>query len=199
MAYDLRGFNVISFYTPDYSEVAARLKKSCVDLGITHEIMAVPSKGSWVAGCAFKPKFIRQMWELSKKPVIWVDADAIIRKHPDYFNWLTSDIAVHFRNDKRYKNELLSGTVFFNKTEGAWRIINEWVKTQEQAPDTWDQRTLQQVVEGLDNISVYRLPASYTQIYDTMKDRGEPVIEHFQESRAKDKTARAYNMINNNP
>lgn len=193
------GFNLISFYTPDYAEVAERLKCSCKLFNITSEILEVPSKGSWLNGVAFKPKFIQQMWKLSAKPVVWVDADAVVKKYPSYFDWITSDVACHFRNDKRYQNELLSGTLFFNKTEGANRIINKWVELQEKEPETWDQRTLQKIIETESEYSLYRLPASYTQIYDTMKDRGEPVIEHFQESRTKDKTARAYNMVNGNP
>jgi hypothetical protein len=146
------GFKIVSFYTPDYTEVAQRLINTCNALGLQHQIEAVPPKGSWVQGCAFKPKFVREMWENSTTPIVWVDADAMIRKAPILFSQITADIGVHFRCDKRYKNELLSGTVFFNKTEGAWKIINEWVKHQSEQIDTWDQRTLQQTVESLENI-----------------------------------------------
>lgn len=199
MGLSSHGFNLISFYTPDYKAVADRLRCSCDIFDIQHEILEVPHQGTWLKGVAYKPKFIQQMWRLSAKPIVWVDADAVIKKHPYYFELIKTDIAVHFRSDKRYKNELLSGTMFFNKTEGAKRIIDKWVALQEKEPEVWDQRTLQSVVESEESISVYRLPASYTQIYDTMADRGEPVIEHYQESRNKDKTAKMYNAVEGNP
>lgn len=178
-----RNFAVFSFYTPLYAEGAKRLSASLDALRIPHEIEPLPDTGDWVKNCAMKPEFILRKWLNTSARVVWVDADAVIHSEPYLFTRLDTDMAAHWRSDKRYTNELLSGTLFFNRTDGARRILQAWTKRMSQVSDEWDQRTLADIVHGMENISLYRLPASYTQIFDTMADRGKPVIEHFQRSR----------------
>jgi hypothetical protein len=189
---------VISFFTPDYGEVAGRLEKSLKDQEVEYQLTPLPPFRNWLEGVGHKAKFILSEIERLQTPVVWIDSDAVVHSYPSLFDELEEnsiDFAAHFRNDKRYRNELLSGTLFFNYSIDSLALLRRWIEIQRLKPDMWDQRTLQEAVESTENLSVYRLPSSYTQIFDTMKDRGTPVIEHFQASRGKDKTAQAVNMI----
>lgn len=173
----------VSFYTPKYAEAAGRLTRSLKRFSLKHEVLPMSDAGEWTENCAKKAGFCLEMWSQSSGPIVWVDADAVVREYPILFDEIDADVACHFRNDRRYKNECLSGTVYFNNTPGALRILTRWKDLSDKRENEWDQRILQEVLETEENYSLYRLPASYTQIYDTMADRGPAVIEHFQRSR----------------
>lgn len=177
----MSSFRAVSFFTDKYLKVALRLKESLIRHDIDHVVEPVDCRGGWVENCAMKAGFILRYWRSSDKPVVWIDADAVVNEHPSIFEHINADIGVHFRNDKRHKNELLSGTLFFNKTEGAGRILEAWAEKCKATSNEWDQRILQEVLQEMENISIYKLPSSYTKIYDTMG--GVAVIEHFQRSR----------------
>lgn len=181
------GWQGVTFYTPDYEDVALRLGQSCQAHGVPMRLEHMESTGSWVANCALKPLAIQRAMSAFRKPIVWIDADAVVRGYPNLFDRLVGsdyDFACHFRthNPKR-ERELLSGTLFFNTTKNSMRLIDRWVAQQDKCKDHWDQHTLHHVVKQMPELKVFELPASYTQIFDTMKHNGTPVIEHFQESR----------------
>lgn len=175
-------YKVVSFYTPKYEEPVKILEKSLKYFKIPYKITPKKDTGDWVKNCAMKPGFILEQWGASNVPIVWLDADAVVKKNPYLFIRIDTDMGAHFRCDKRYHNELLSGTLFFNKTDGAKRILEKWVERCEKYEGEWDQIALADVVSRMDDISVYRLPSTYTKIFDTME--GDAVIEHFQHSRA---------------
>jgi hypothetical protein len=195
----MSSFKVVSYFSPDYRDAAARLEKTLQRFEIEYELVAVPAFANWLQGVQFKPSFIRRCLEQAtpERPIIWLDADATVEQYPEIFDDLPVDFAAHFRCDKRYTNELLSGTLFFRPTEGAFNLLDNWVNIQKADKEGWDQRTLQRAVETTHSYSLYRLPPNYTQIFDTMAYAGEPVILHHQASRGKDKTAQAVNMVGN--
>lgn len=176
----------ISFYTPDYKSLATRLIESLNHLNLKHEVEEAPQRGSWVRNCSYKPEFILKKWEASDVPVVWLDADAIVHSYPYVFDEITEDFACHLFDRKRLTHrsglELLSGTLFFNKTPAAHKLLKEWVFRQIRQPNEFDQRTLANV-RHLAPHSHRNLPASYCLIFDTMNKLGPPVIEHFQNSR----------------
>jgi hypothetical protein len=199
----MSSFKVVSYFTPDYVSSVARLQKSLDNLQIPHNLVAVPSFRNWLEGVRWKPHFLRSQLLESKdgeRPIIWLDADATVEKYPSLFDILADkciDFACHFRNDKRYHNECLSGTLFINNTKGAMGVLDAWIAEQQKDADIWDQRSLQKALELTHSYSLYRLPPQYTQIFDTMAYAGDPVILHHQASRGKDKTAQAVNMVGN--
>jgi hypothetical protein len=73
--------------------------------------------------------------------------------------------------------------VWLNQSEQARNLLARWVNLQQANPEEWDQRLLEQLISEDHYLTVGQLPATYCQIFDSMKDAGEPVIEHFQHSR----------------
>lgn len=182
----------VAFFTFNtiYEQEIKNLETSLKKLGMKYHLLGVPDLGSWVKNCAHKPKFIRQMMhEYPDFNILYVDADAIIQQKPVLFDDFDGDVGIHYRNGV----ELLSGTIFLKNTGEVQTLIEQWINIQEYKQDVWDQKVLAEVINmaksdrpgplaNLD-LKIIDLPPTYTQIFDTMKNAGKPVIEHFQASR----------------
>jgi hypothetical protein len=169
----------VSFFTPSYAAEASGLIDTLALHRLPYDIRVVPDLGDWCANCAMKPAFIRdRMQEHWGRPIVWLDADARVRRHPDLFATLDCDFAAHWRHGA----ELLSGTMYFGPTAEARSLATVWADEQLRAPGVWDQQVLQRVLDNGFAVRVQRLPAEYTRVFDDDK-MGSPVIEHLQASR----------------
>lgn len=180
----------ISFATPDYDAHARRLVESLDRFGLPHWVSLMPGTGSWVRNCAMKPEFVlRMMRRHPDRPVVWVDADAVVRKYPALFGGLgvEADAAVcKYAWKRARKTEVLSGTLYFENNGPSLALVGRWADLQKQAPDVWDQRTLEEALATTPEARVRNLPVEYCYITDFHRDENpgmEPVIEHFQASR----------------
>ena len=148
---------------------------------LEYDIEEIKSLGSWNLNINHKASFLLRKLEEHKKSVIWIDADAIVRKYPTYFDIIQEDIGVHYENMVGLKG----GVVFVNNTQSAKIVLERWKKNSENMPSILDQRHLQGVLRGeyieTHNATVFFLPDSYYHIWDLSK--GKPTIEHFQASR----------------
>ena len=90
---------------------------------------------------------------------------------------LDCDFACHYKNN----HELLSGTLFFSPK--AVPLVDAWIEENKRTPKVWDQRTLAIVLKDFGHLKQEVLPPAYCQIFDSMRQHGVPVIEHFQASR----------------
>jgi hypothetical protein len=170
----------INAYTPKYKPLALKLIKSLNNLGLKHDVVEYESMGSWVQNCLYKAEFIASKQREHGK-VVWLDADCLVLKTPSLFDTIEEDIAYHLFKNK----ELLSGTLFFNDTDNARKLIDAWVRKNTEKKNTWDQKNLQEVVREL-KPSHYLLPPEYCFIFDSSKKHYgalDPVIEHYQASR----------------
>jgi hypothetical protein len=176
---------IVSFYTVGtaYEAEAREMEETARTCGFATDVRGVPNLGSWVANCAMKPAYIRdRMQDHPGRPIVWLDADARIRRYPSLFNELAVDFACHFRHGA----ELLSGTLYFGPTAKARALVETWTEAQLRAPGAWDQKALQSVIEGgaVEGLTIQHLPASYTAIFDgNMCPEDEWVISHHQASR----------------
>lgn len=187
---------VISFYTENtpYQLEALNLISSCQELGIDAEIEGVPSEGSWERNCALKPFYIRKKLNEKKRPIFWVDADAVFKKKPDFTFLKSSDISFRemkrFSHDRRFK--YASGSFFLNYTPRGIDFADKWCAQCQRKIDKKedlefiDQIALVDLIECGEQVKVYPLPISYCKVFDI--DAGEIateeiVIEHYQASR----------------
>ena len=190
-------FRIVSFYTDDvvYREEVKNLISSIDKFNLLSYIEKIDNSTSWKetgngdaipivdkywrTSVNYKPHFIKKCLDQFDENIVWVDADARIRQYPSLFEDIEHDVAIHFRDGK----ECLTGTVFFKNNQGSRDIINTWISKYNEDPcGSGNQRTLGRV---LNTRKFTMLPASYTLIFDLMKDQGPPVIEHFQASRKK--------------
>lgn len=186
---------VVSFYTKGtaYEQEVRGLRESCERLGIAHEITPVNDLGSWERNCAYKARFLSEAFHRLRRPMLWVDADAVLRARPELVERLAglassgvlggTDFAIH-RVDGW---EFASGTLFFNQTSAAEELLARWTRMCESDPAVWDQVHLASVWEQTvadRPLTTFWLPQSYTKIFDREAESGlAPVVEHYQASR----------------
>lgn len=193
-------YEFISFYTENtpYEKEADELRQNLLSFGFSIDhICPKPNLSNWHKNCCHKPYFIDEKLKELNKPVVWIDADARIVRHPALFDQLTdSDIefGVHFRD----KVELLSGTMFLRPTSNVLKLMYFWkyllkkdYESPPGSPQYWkglEQSALQYLVTkkyGEFNVKVCTLPKEYVHIDDLpwWYDVKEPVIIHGQASR----------------
>lgn len=176
---------VVTFYTAGngYDDEVERLRESCRAHGVDLDATAVADQGSWLRNCAMKPEFLAsRMRHHTPRPVLWVDADAAIRRPiADVGHW-DCDIALR----KRRGREVLSGTVFLRDTTASRALVETWARLCHDRPDQADQCCLADALQVERGLKVRWLDPEWCFIFDL--DREEhpdvtPVIEHFQASR----------------
>src|SRR6185295_9499601 len=74
-------------------------------------------------------------WRTLQRPILWVDADAIVRDRPSLLAGNPSDFAIH----KAWGWQFASGTIFFGQTALAERLLEVWVERCRREPRIWDQ------------------------------------------------------------
>lgn len=127
----------VSYFTADtpYEALAADLRASLDRHGLPHRIEPVPSRGSWVANTGLKARIVETAWRESDRPVCWIDADAAILRRPSFLMGNPFDFGIV----RRKGWEDISSVVYFNKTEAAGRVLDEWVRLCAENPNVWDQ------------------------------------------------------------
>lgn len=174
---------VVAFYTANtpYQEEIVGLERTCKKFGLPLHKQGYANRLVWVKNAGIKPEFLLEM--INRYPgekLVYLDADARVKKQPVLFETLDCDLALYYRHDR----ELLSGTIFFVANDRVRRLFQEWANNQKRNPETWDQRILARVLRcWRGELKLGKLPASYCQIFDTMRHHGKPVIEHMQASR----------------
>lgn len=192
-------FLVTSFYTfgTPYEQEIKNLIQSIDKFKLECDIRGVPSRGDWVYNAGYKPEIILQV--LQDNPgvdILFLDADAIIRKRPVLFDNFNGDIGVHYRKDKGSRH-LLSGTIFFKNKSEVLTLVSKWMFEQTSNPKTYDQKTLEKTIRlHGQHLRIIDLPPTYTLIFDSMKHLGEPVIEHFQASRRFKRSIKCSDKLN---
>lgn len=181
---------VVAYYTPSptYKACAERLRASCGQFGIPHDISEVPDLGDWYKNTQFKSTFLlRKLKEHAPKSIVYVDADATFHAYPHLFTDLefsNTEIAVHVLDHGKYHNktlkEMLSGTIFLRNNQNVMKICEEWAEKCKKSAKTLDQVALNEVLRGK---SYSELPPEYCCIFDLMKSVENPVIKHWQASR----------------
>lgn len=176
---------VVAYYTENtsYAEEVKNLIQSLEKFHLPHDIVGIPNQGSWQANTQYKPYFIQQMlFKHFPNDILYLDADARVRQHPEIFDHVDFDIGVIIRG-----NEMMAGTVYFANNSVISELVDRWKKTCLLYTDTWDQIILQGVLANSGDLKfkAKSLPHTYGCIFDfkDMRDAGEPVIEQFQASR----------------
>jgi hypothetical protein len=195
-----RAILVVSFYTPNYAEHAARLKASLIAHDLPHWVEAVgtldgdiPSQPveRWAWVCSRKAAFVGRALRSYSGPVLWLDADAEVRRPLDW-DWLASeewwdvDFAIYRQPAARPKLQFRSGTAFFNQTAGAHALVRRWEERCAEDRARWDQESLYLAWQDLhDVVDAFWLPMTYCQRFDEPRPLkvDHPHIVHHQASR----------------
>jgi hypothetical protein len=190
-------FIVCAFYTDKYREEVENLKASLEDLNIEHYIKSYESRGYWEANTRIKPEFLLEcMNKFNNKAVVYIDADAIVRKPLDLFNVISEDIGVYCSSvTDNFSHKYLTGTIFLNNNLKVKKFLMDWIKFQDGVVIRVDQDSFEQAIKVNNEVTIHCLPQSYVKIFD--KGNADPVVEHFQASRKHVKLQRLFKKIRN--
>lgn len=180
---------VVAAYCTDgpYRQEAERLRKSVERFeGLRCCLMFVPNrvKLTWKEAVRLKPSYVLQaMRFFSDRPILFVDADAILLRDP------RTELPNTWRNEikpfsiHQLGNEVLSGTIVVAPEPKAKSIVNKWnevtVKTSilPRQPQVL-LRTIPEVDLGLG--------PEWCWVFDRTSKRydvGAPIVMHLQASR----------------
>lgn len=194
----------VSFATPRYHEELDQLQASMHAVGLKQADYYFERRDvqpNWNMATRMKAPFLKGLLEKSFGPIVWLDADARLMRYPILFDQLSCapdvmqyDIAVHYRTDalglklaKTPEGELLSGTIFFEPTEASIELCDRWAKLNIEFPGRWEQKNLQQAINFMPELRVYKLPPEYCMITaegkSQMGSTEDAVVAHTQASR----------------
>lgn len=144
----------VSFYTPNYADQAARLKRSLDKWEVKYDIQAIePKPEGWLGAVRFKPRFMRDMLDKHKDAaaIVWLDADSECIRYP-YLFWAlpwrdpAPAFAAHILNDK----ELISSALYWANSPEARKALDVWIDSCDRMPGHWEQRILQGILPALE-------------------------------------------------
>lgn len=180
---------LISFYTKDtiYEKEVEDLAASCKALGVDSCIEGREDLGSWDRNCCQKPLFILECMEKFKRPLLWVDADAILL-HKVTLSYEEADLALYF-ND-RSSHDARSATIYIAFSERAKGFVAEWYdaclsELAKGKPVPYaDQSVISHLLRKSSGVRVADLPLEYASIFDRDPLPLDKIaILHFQASR----------------
>lgn len=205
----------VAFYsrkTP-YEQEARLLQASLDRAGMRHRIKGYADRGDWYANTAFKPEAIREARNAVRGPMLYIDVDAFVHQNCDaYFDNLGAegvDFAVHWfagpaKGHRRHDvcscihlkpcnrpHRLLSGTLFFGDTDGARRLLDDWIAfnrvfRERGLTQGGGQKNLWYLTTCIEGLKTADLPGRYCYVFDKQwaYPRSEkPIIEHTIASR----------------
>lgn len=131
---------IVSYYTPDtaYEVNAMALQQDTQRLGLDCRIEPRPTRGSWVENCAQKAEFIREIHRQEDRPLLWLDADARLRRRLAELQGITADFAIVRERGWAF----YSGQIYFGAGPAASSLLDLWCEYCAQFPQIWDQVSL---------------------------------------------------------
>jgi len=125
---------IISFYSDTngsyYKDNADKLIQVCKKFEISHHIVHLPSKGSYMLNCLQKPNFIKETMKNHNENLIWLDCDTTLHKPFDNFDNITQDIG--FTSHTGNMDGIKASPIFFKNGNNFDYIINSWIQACEQ-------------------------------------------------------------------
>lgn len=159
---------IVSFYTKDweYPEHGKRLILECLKLRLEHRIVERVSKGGYLQNTCQKPFFIRECLQMFERPILWVDVDASIFKPPEYFVGLDADVSLKYKDQKKYARKYHVGTMWFNFTPNAMRLLDLWC---DRVGALSDESTLEEIYQQVESegCRIVDMPEGYHDIQKT--------------------------------
>jgi hypothetical protein len=132
---------VVSCYPAGLGESHARgLKQSLARLGLDHDIEPIDAVFDDRMFGFEKADFVARMWDRHGGPLLFVDADAVMRAPPLLPARLDCDFAVHRWN----RWEISARTIYFGRSGIAAAVLRTWQDLAATYPSVWDGYLLDQ-------------------------------------------------------
>lgn len=188
---------VCAYYTDNYineiSSLVSSLEHFCIDYYVQH----YESRGYWEANTRIKPEFLSECLDrFPGRPIVYLDADAVVRKPLTLFDDVTGDIGVYrCQRAEGFSHNYLTGTLYLSNNDSVKKFIKKWIEYQKGKILSVDQDSFEFAIENSEHLKIFNIPESYVKIFD--RNGEEPVIEHFQASRRRVKLQRLLKKARN--
>lgn len=189
---------VCGFYTPNYLGQVTSMKRSLEAHGINHFLKRYERLETWEATTRLKPVFLDYcLKKFPDRDILYLDADAVVRKPLTFFDDVKSDICMLFHPTVvrgKHFLRISAGTVYCRNTEGGRRFAQLWMAQEDKCGKlNVDEDMIYMAFAEMQGISITVLPREYYKIFD---DPGlDPVIEHFQASRYQFKWTKVFRQM----
>lgn len=180
-------YMVCAFYTPNYLPQITSLKASLEAHKINHFLKCYEPRGGWEANTRLKPVFVAYCLEkFAGTDIVYLDADAVVRKPLTAFANMTSDVTMLFHPTKangKWYLRISAGTVAIRNTIGGRKFAALWAAGEAKSTAaTVDEDLVYMAFADMAGVSITVLPPDYYKIFDAPGT--DPTIEHFQASRS---------------
>ena len=181
-----QNYIVCGFYTPNYLPQILSLKASLEAQKINHFLKRYEPRGGWEANTRLKPVFVDYcLHKFTGTDIVYLDADAVVRKPLKAFENMTSDVTLLFHPTKergKWYLRISAGTVAVRNTVGGRKFAKLWKDGEAKATATTvDEDLVYMAFADMAGVSITVLPPDYYKIFDA--PGSDPTIEHFQASR----------------
>ncbi len=96
-------------------------------------------------------------------PVVWIDADAVVRRRPELFWGLEADVAAYrWEWPDRPLDEILEGTVYLANNDRSRAFLGVWEGSRAEDGCGTDQPALRLAIERTPGLRFVSLPVEYT-------------------------------------
>lgn len=178
----------VSYYTPDYSACAQRLRDSLERFGLDHDISEIEHTRTWLDAIRKRPQFILdKLGEYKDRPVVWLDSDAEIVSYPDELLEMQNDQSIDFACVLRHDKMPIGFTLWFAQSMLSITLLSVWRTYHQSQPDWRGDIALMNALSNIKSTTYFKmkqLSHSYGAIFDAPDMNIEPpVIKQYQYSR----------------
>lgn len=185
---------IISFYTDDwiYPEHAKNLINNCENLGYEHFISHRHSTKNYLKNTAIKPFFIKECLLRFRRPLIWIDVDAIILKEFSLNVSKFTDIGACKYTNSNLNRDWAVAFLYLNYTSNTLDFITRWCEYSTRGSDEYAFDLAWKSSKG--NVAFETLPEQYHFVKwkVNMEIPDDTIICH-QLSQFEDKLKRKHN------
>ena len=168
---------IVSCYPPGLASHAARLERSAAKLGLEFAIEPIDAISDDRMFGFEKADFVVRMWERHGGPLLFVEADAVLRKPPLLSRQLGCDFAAHRWN----RWEMSARTIYFGNSDAADALVRTWRDLAAAYPSVWDGYLLDQawsLTASQRPLDTVWLPRSYHALAGDADARRHATILH---------------------
>lgn len=148
-----------------YKDCANKLKYRIEELGGKIHIEQLPNLGSYAFNCLKKPKYILECLQKFNQPLIWIDADSLVKQLPIEMDNIDADVACVEKPNGCPESAL----IYFNNTNGSIQFLSSWISGCSVDKPELDHPVLKELWFGVSNEKRKSLPDSICSVRDDSK------------------------------
>lgn len=176
---------VITFFTNNwrYKLYALKMRDKCNKLGLNYYVAEFENLKNYLQNTKMKPTFILQALRECKTDVLWIDADGLLSKKPEFLKGIDVDFAAKRMASHRERYWHV-GTMYFKYNQKVLDMVERWVEVSAEPDSVSDEHAFDKMYKAgyfeSNGITSSDLPATYFEILKDLEalPRHDSVVSH---------------------